>query len=95
MARFHSRSSSKSSRQKKRRASRKKNKESPVKFRTGVPIDLVDHLLKRFIQTVRTGLALILSEPSELTRKILKQNSLWEMGPEVNLVLLTWAAFAA
>ncbi len=95
MARFQSRSSSKSSRQKKRRASRKKNKEASVKFRTGVPTDLVDYLLKRFIQTVGTGLELILSEPSELTRKVLKQNPLWKMGSEANLVLLTWAAFAA
>jgi hypothetical protein len=95
MARFHSRSSSKSSRQNKRRGNRKKKSKTSVKFRTGVPAELVDHLLKQFVQTVRTGLALILSEPSELTGKVLKQNPLWAVSPDLNLVLLTWAAFAA
>lgn len=70
-------------------------KKSSVKFRTGVPAELVDHLLKQFIQTVRTGLELILSDPSELSGQVLKQNPLWELSPEVNLGLLTWAAFAA
>ena len=92
MSRFHSRSSSKSSRQKKRRAGQKK---PAVKFRTGVPAEQVDHLLKEFIKTVKTGLDLILSKPSDLTRKVLKENPLWLVSSEMNLVLVTWAAFAA
>jgi hypothetical protein len=72
-----------------------RKKKPAVKFRTGVPPELVDHLLKVFIQTVKTGLALLLSQPSELTCKVLKKNPLWEVSPEMNLILVTWAAFAA
>jgi len=90
--RLHSRSSSKSSRQKKRSALRGKR---PVKFRTNVPADQVDHLLRAFIKTVKKGLALILSEPSELSQKVLRQTPLWEVSAEMNLVLVTWAAFMA
>jgi hypothetical protein len=70
-------------------------KKSSVKFRAGIPAELVDHLLKQFVQTVRTGLELMLSDPSEHTSQVLKQNPWWELSPEINLVLLTWAAFAA
>lgn len=90
--RLHSRSSSRSSRQKKRRVLREKRS---VKFRTNVPSDQVDHLLQAFIKTVKQGLALILSEPSELSQKVLRQNPLWEVSAEKNLVLVTWAAFMA
>jgi hypothetical protein len=90
--RFHSRSSSKSSRQEKRCALREKR---PVKFRTNVPFEQVDHLLQVFIKTVKKGLVLILSEPSELSQKVLRQNPQWEVSAEKNLVLVTWAAFMA
>jgi len=92
MGRLHSRSSSKSSRQHKRCALREKG---PVKFRTNVPLDQVDHLLQAFIKTVKQGLTLLLSEPSDLSQKVLKQNLQWEVSAEMNLVLVTWAAFAA
>jgi len=90
MRRRQSGSSNKRAQQPKGRASRKK---APVKFRTNVPPDQVAQLLQAFIKTVKQGLVLILSDPSELTQKVLKQNPLWEVSAAMNLVLLTWAAF--
>lgn len=90
--RLHSRSSSKSSRQKKRSGLRQKR---PVKFRTNVACDQVDYLLRALIQTVKQGLALLLSEPSALSQKVLRQNPQWAVNAEMNLVLVTWAAFVA
>jgi len=92
MPRRQSRSSRKSVGQQRGRASREK---APVKFRTNVPPDQMAHLLQAFIKTVKQGLALILSDPSELTQKVLKQNPLWEVSAQMNLVLVTWAAFVA
>jgi hypothetical protein len=66
-----------------------------MSVRTNVPPDQVDHLLRAFIKTVKKGLALILSDPSELTQKVLRQNPQWEVSAELNLVLVTWAAFMA
>jgi hypothetical protein len=90
--RLQSRSSSKSSRQKKQGTLRGSR---PVRFRTNVPADQVNHLLQEFIKTVKKGLALILSDPSELTQKGLRRNPQWEVSAEMNLVLVTWAAFVA
>ena len=59
-----------------------------TKFRAGVPAELAYRLLKAFIQTVKTGLALLLSQPSELTRKTLKKNPSWEVSTDMN-----WVAF--
>ncbi|MEE8392468.1 MAG: hypothetical protein V3S14_16940 [Anaerolineae bacterium] len=72
-----------------------RQKKPAAKFRAGVPAELADRLLKTFIQTVKTGLALLLSQSSELTRKTLKKNPLWEVSTDMNWVLVTWAAFAA
>jgi hypothetical protein len=72
-----------------------RQKKPAAKFRAGVPVELADRLLKAFIQTVKTGLALLSSQPSELTRKTLKKNPLWEISTDMNWVLVTWAAFVA
>lgn len=72
-----------------------KKQKAAIEFRTGIPRERVDHLLKQFIGTVRTGLDLVLNDPSELSCKVLKQNPQWLLSPEIKLVLLTWAAYAA
>jgi hypothetical protein len=83
-----SRSTAQESRKKGKRA-----KKSAVKFRTGVPKELVDRLLKTFVQTVWIGLDLILSQPSERARQVLKEHPLWVISPELDLVQLSVNSF--
>ncbi len=97
--RLHSRSSSRGSRRAKRKNEKQKkgqvSRKKQSKFRTGVAVEQVDQLLKDFIKRVKQGLALLLSEPSELSQKVLKQNPQWAVNAEQNLVLVTWAAYMA
>jgi len=90
------RSSGKKSQERaKRKRGRKGIKKSSSQFRTAVPAELVARLLKTFVQTVRTGLDLVLTQPSKRACDVLKRHPLWVLSPELNLVTLTWTAWMA
>lgn len=64
-------------------------------FRQQVDAEVVDTLLRRFVELVKQGLTLMLTQPTAWTAKVLRQHPEWAYTAADIPVYIAWAAWTA
>jgi hypothetical protein len=64
-------------------------------FRQQVDAEVVDTLLRRFVELVKQGLELMLTQPTEWAAKVLRQHPEWVYTAADIPVYIAWAAWTA